>query len=121
MESQDLSWKNQTKVWIPSFILHHDPIMIMEKMMKDTDILESHIREKQKIVDYDVKDSTVALLVQRYTQGLEESKNNIYIPDYQGALVWDEEKQSKVCGICPFFSFPNSVGECLPRRSASNI
>lgn len=67
----------------------------MEKMMKDTDILESHIREKRKVVDYDVKSFTVALLTQLYTEGLEENNNKIYIPNYQSTLVWDKEKQSK--------------------------
>ncbi len=63
--------------------------------MKDTDILESHIREKRKVVDYDVKSFTVALLTQLYTEGLEENNNKIYIPNYQSTLVWDKEKQSK--------------------------
>jgi hypothetical protein len=64
-------------------------------MMKNTDILESHIREKRKVIDYDIKSFTVALLIQRYIEGLEENNNKIYIPNYQSTLVWDKEKQSK--------------------------
>jgi len=60
-------------------------------LMKNVETIELQIREKQKIVDYDIKDSTVALLIQRYTEGV----NKIYIPDYQSALVWDTKRQSK--------------------------
>jgi len=37
--------------------------------MKNVETIELQIREKQKIVDYDIKDSTVALVIQHYTEG----------------------------------------------------
>jgi hypothetical protein len=56
---------------------------------------EAEIREKQKIVDYDTKEYPVEVLVQKYKDGLEEDLNELYIPDYQRGLAWDDIRQSK--------------------------
>jgi uncharacterized protein with ParB-like and HNH nuclease domain len=59
-----------------------------------TDI-ESQIREKQKIVDYDVKEYPVEIIVSKYTNLSETDENEIFIPAYQRSFVWEEERQSK--------------------------
>lgn len=59
------------------------------------ELAETEIREKQKIVDYDTKEYPVEVLVQKYRDGLDEDLNELYIPDYQRELVWDEVRQSK--------------------------
>ena len=56
---------------------------------------EEEIREKLKIVDYDTKDYPVEVLVQKYTEGLDEDINELYIPDYQRELIWEDSRQSK--------------------------
>jgi uncharacterized protein with ParB-like and HNH nuclease domain len=56
---------------------------------------ESQIIDKQKIVDYDIKEFTIELLTQKYLKGLDEDENDIYIPPYQRNFVWDEDRQSK--------------------------
>jgi hypothetical protein len=56
---------------------------------------EAEIREKQKIVDYDTKEYPVEVLVQKYRDGLDEDINELYIPDYQREMIWDERRQSK--------------------------
>ena len=56
---------------------------------------EAEIREKQKVVDYDTKEYPVEVLVQKYRDGLDEDINELYIPDYQRELIWDDIRQSK--------------------------
>jgi hypothetical protein len=55
---------------------------------------EQQIIEKQKIVDYQIREYTIELLIKKYQEGREEGKNDIFIPDYQRKFVWDEKKQS---------------------------
>lgn len=57
--------------------------------------IESQIREKQKIVDYDVKEYPVEILVSKYTNNAETDENEIFIPAYQRSFVWEEDRQSK--------------------------
>ncbi|WP_278614720.1 DUF262 domain-containing protein [Planktothrix agardhii] len=56
---------------------------------------EVEIREKQKTVDYDTKEYPVEVLVQKYRDGLDEDTNELYIPDYQRDMIWEETRQSK--------------------------
>jgi len=56
---------------------------------------EIEIREKQKTVDYDTKEYPVEVLVQKYRDGLDEDTSELYIPDYQREMIWEEPRQSK--------------------------
>ena len=56
---------------------------------------EQEIREKQKIVDYDTKEYPVEILVQKYKEGLNEDINELFVPDYQRDMIWDDVRQSK--------------------------
>ncbi|MEG4803384.1 DUF262 domain-containing protein [Microcoleus sp. ARI1-B5] len=56
---------------------------------------EAEIREKQKTVDYDTKEYPVEVLVQKYRDGLDEDTSELYIPDYQRDMIWEETRQSK--------------------------
>lgn len=56
---------------------------------------ESQIVEKQKIVDFDIKEFTIELLISKYLKGLEEDENDIFIPSYQRNFVWNVDRQSK--------------------------
>lgn len=62
---------------------------------KQKEVAEKEIIEQQKIVDFDVKEFTIELIVSKYTKGIETDENDIFIPDYQRAFVWDDERQSK--------------------------
>ncbi len=63
--------------------------------MIDIDVVEKQIRDKQKSVDYDIKEYPVEILVQKYLNGLENDENTIYIPSYQREFVWKIDRQSK--------------------------
>ena len=67
-------------------------------MEKRTDPLldaEEQIVEKQKIVDFDIKEFTLELLYQKYTKGEEDDTNEIFIPSYQRMFVWEQPRQAK--------------------------
>ena len=59
------------------------------------DRAEKQIIEKQKIVDFDVKEFTIELLTGKYLQGLQTDENGIFIPEYQRNFVWNIQRQSK--------------------------
>lgn len=56
---------------------------------------EEQILDKQKIVDFDIKEFTIELLVNKYLNGIETDDNDIFIPTYQRNFVWDNDRQSK--------------------------
>lgn len=56
---------------------------------------EVQIIEKQKTVDYDIKEFTIELITQKYLTGLEQDDNEIFIPTYQRNFVWDAKRQAK--------------------------
>jgi len=56
--------------------------------------IEHEIYEEKKTVDFDTKEFTIELLVQKYKKGIEEDENDIYVPDYQREFVWDDIRQS---------------------------
>lgn len=65
---------------------------ITEQMQEEA---EKQIKEKKKIVDYNTIEYPIEVIVQKYLTGLHDDSNEIFIPDYQRAMVWDEKRQSK--------------------------
>lgn len=62
---------------------------------KKQESAELQILEKQKVVDYDIKEFTIELLVSKYISGKDEDENEIFIPSYQRNFTWDPLRQSK--------------------------
>lgn len=56
---------------------------------------EAEVREKQKPVDYDTKEYPVEVIVQKYIDGKDDDINELFIPDYQREMAWDDVRQSK--------------------------
>lgn len=56
---------------------------------------EEQIRLLQREVDYQTKEFTVELLVQKYRSGIEDDENEIFVPAYQREFVWSKARQSK--------------------------
>ncbi|RDB07169.1 DUF262 domain-containing protein [Runella aurantiaca] len=50
---------------------------------------EQQIFNLQKIVDYEIREYTIELLIQKYKE------NEIFIPKYQRGYVWDKQRASK--------------------------
>jgi len=57
---------------------------------------EHQIREHQKDVEFQTKEFTVELIVQKYGDELENDLNELFVPDYQREFTWDEKRQSKL-------------------------
>lgn len=62
---------------------------------KKVDAAEAEIRDKQQLVNYDTKQYPVEILVQKYMEGKDDDTNELFIPDYQSDIAWDEARQSK--------------------------
>ncbi len=60
------------------------------------DLLEQQIQDEKRTVDYDTKDYTVELVYKKYTDGIDEERNEIYVPEYQREFVWDDVRQSRL-------------------------
>ncbi|AMW28361.1 DUF262 domain-containing protein [Arthrospira platensis] len=57
--------------------------------------VENQIRENQKRIDYNTLEYPIEVLVDKYLTGIDENTNEIFIPDYQREMAWDEAHQSK--------------------------
>jgi len=57
--------------------------------------VEQEIREERQPVDYNTLEYPIEILVQKYLEGIDEDKNEIFIPDYQREMTWNEDRQSK--------------------------
>jgi Protein of unknown function DUF262 len=58
--------------------------------------IEKQITTEKKTVDFDTREFTIEFLVQKYLRGVDEDKNDLFVPDYQREFVWDEIRQSKL-------------------------
>lgn len=65
------------------------------KTKEEIDEVERQIRSVQQVVDYTVREYPVEVLVEKHTTGEKEAENEIFVPDYQRDLVWDDRRQSK--------------------------
>ena len=67
----------------------------MKKMEIDKIAAETQIREKKQAVDYQTKEFTIEVVVQKFLEGAEDDENEIFIPAYQRAFVWSAKRQSR--------------------------
>jgi hypothetical protein len=58
--------------------------------------LENAVRQHQREVDYDTKEFTVEMAVEKYKEGLGEDTNELFVPDYQRDFVWSLDNQSRL-------------------------
>ncbi|HIF9458059.1 TPA: DUF262 domain-containing protein [Photobacterium damselae] len=57
---------------------------------------ESAVRKHQREVDYDSKEMTIEMVVNKYRIGLNEDENELFVPDYQRDFVWSKRNQSRL-------------------------
>src|SRR5580698_1841701 len=65
------------------------------KSEKEIAAAEQQIRELQRDVDYQVREYPIEVVVQKHFDGREDGTNELFVPDYQRDLVWDERNQSR--------------------------
>lgn len=60
------------------------------------DKIEQEIIDQQKTVDFDTREFTIEIMVNKYLKNLEEENNELFVPDYQREFVWDTTRQSRL-------------------------
>ncbi len=63
---------------------------------KQKEDAETQIREVSKVVDYNTIEYPIEVIVQKFLDGQETDENELFIPDYQREMAWDEQRQSKL-------------------------
>ena len=53
---------------------------------------EAAVRKHQREVDYDSKEMTIEMIVDKYKNGLDKDENELFVPDYQRDFVWSKKK-----------------------------
>jgi len=56
---------------------------------------EEQIKVHHRTVDYDTREYPVEVLVDKYSIGLEDDSNEIFVPDYQREHTWEPKRQSR--------------------------
>jgi len=97
---------------------------ITEQMQEEA---EMQIREKKKAVDYNTIEYTIEVIVQKYLNGLSDDSNELFIPDYQREMIWDEKRQSKfiesiLLGLpIPYIYVADTSEEAVDEQNALEI
>ncbi|MBL4832114.1 MAG: DUF262 domain-containing protein [Aliivibrio sp.] len=60
------------------------------------EISEAAVRKHQREVDYDSKEMTIEMVVDKYHNGLDSDENELFVPDYQRDFVWSIKSQSRL-------------------------
>jgi hypothetical protein len=58
-------------------------------------LVDVQIEELQKITDYEIREWPIEVLVEKFTNGLEDDTSEVFIPDYQRDMVWSAKQQSR--------------------------
>lgn len=66
---------------------------ITEEMKQEA---ENQIREKKTVVDYNTIEYPIEVIVDKFLEGQDDDLNELFIPDYQREMIWDEKRQSKL-------------------------
>ncbi|WP_449230874.1 DUF262 domain-containing protein [Azospirillum doebereinerae] len=74
-------------------VVQKDLFPLVSETMRDE--AERQIKDKQKIIDYDIREFPVDVIIHKFCEGLEDDKAELFIPDYQRELVWTELQQSR--------------------------
>jgi Protein of unknown function DUF262 len=67
----------------------------IEITAQQRDEAEEELREQQKPIDYNTLEYPIEIIVGKYTDGLDDDTNELFIPDYQREMAWDNISQSK--------------------------
>jgi hypothetical protein len=59
-------------------------------------IAEDQIEEKRQEIDYDTREFTIEIIVNKYISRNDDDTGEIYVPEYQRELVWDITHQSRL-------------------------
>lgn len=57
--------------------------------------IEEQIEKEQRSVKYDIREFTIEYYVDKYSKGVDEDKNELYVPEYQREFIWTDPRQSR--------------------------
>ncbi len=77
------------------FLPFFNMVTQLEITNEKKEIAEQQIRDRRKPVDYNTLEYPIEILVKKYLDGIDEDENELFIPDYQREMTWDEDRQSK--------------------------
>lgn len=94
----------------------------MNKTPAQIEAAEAQIRDQQAVIDYTVREYPVEVIVSKHTLGEPEGTNEVFVPEYQRDLVWDDKRQSKfieslLIGLPIPYLFVADVGSDDPDNS----
>ena len=74
-------------------------IYINTHNMKLTEVklgkIEEQIEKEQRSVKYDIREFTIEYYVDKYSNGVDVDKNELYVPEYQREFIWTDYRQSR--------------------------
>lgn len=56
---------------------------------------EKQIKDKHKETDYDIREYPVEIIVSKFLEKLDNDRAELFVPDYQREMVWNELRQSR--------------------------
>lgn len=70
--------------------------IITDQMRLEAD---QQIKEKQKVMDYEIREFPISVIVSKFTRNQDEDGNEVepelFIPEYQREFVWSKKQQSR--------------------------
>lgn len=68
---------------------------VVSKINALTDLADSKIRRSSRDISYAMREWSIEFILQKFTEGLEDDSNELFIPDYQRAYKWDDRILSR--------------------------
>ncbi|HJS86634.1 MAG TPA: DUF262 domain-containing protein [Acetobacteraceae bacterium] len=92
----------------------------------DIEAAEAEITQNIRDIRYIVREYPAEVVVQKYLRGRKQDQNEIYVPDYQRDLVWQERNQSRfiesmLIGLPIPFLFVADVSEAEDPDNAGRL
>lgn len=57
--------------------------------------IEVQIEDEQRCVKYDIREFTIEYYVDKYSKGVKNDTNELYVPEYQREFIWTDSRQSR--------------------------
>ncbi len=68
----------------------------MDRLTEDKlNKIEVQIEDEQRCVKYDIREFTIEYYVDKYSKGVKNDTNELYVPEYQREFIWTDSRQSR--------------------------
>jgi len=72
-----------------------EKVAIKAQIAALTERTEAHIRKSGRDLNYNIREWSIELILNKYEDGLEDDQNELFIPDYQRDFKWDIKTTSR--------------------------